>query len=191
MTNTEPKKEKVLLFFNRSSLTTDGVREALTAFLRTPSWIVVRALFGVMACVGVVMLVRGIINDMELTGLLSGAVLMIFSVAFYIHRFLMYPAKTAEAIVKKKREQYKSEQLQTEYRFYEGGVTCVMNGEETAEVTFDDVRRVFRTENYWVLSTFRHKMLLLSPEGFEAGDEADFLRLMKQKCPKALPKKER
>lgn len=176
------------LLQNNSSLTADGIKEALTAFLRTPSWILVRVLFAVMASVGIFMLIRGFKNGMEMQSLLSGAVLTVFSLAMYVHRFLMYPAKTADKIVKTKKEQMKAQELHTEYRFFDENIVSLMNGEETAEITYDSIRRIYRTQNYIVLSTFSRKMLLLSPDGFDYGDEADFMILMKLKCPKALPK---
>ncbi len=179
----------VPLLQNNSSLTEDGIKEALTAFLRTPSWILVRLLFAVMAGVGIFMLIRGFNNGMEMQSILSGAVLVVFSLAMYIHRFLMYPVKTAEKIVKKKKEQLKAQELHTEYRFFDENIISLMNGEETAEIIYDSIRRVYRTQNYIILSTFNRKMLLLSPDGFEYGDEQDFLEYMKEKCPKALPKK--
>ena len=177
------------LLQNNSSLTVEGVKEALTAFLRTPSWILVRVLFIVMAGVGVFMLIRGMNNSNDMPTILSGAVVLVLSAAMYIHRFLMYPAKNAEKIVKKKQEQLKSTELITEYRFYDESIVSLMNGEENAEVTYDSIRRVFRTKNYIVLSTFSRKMLLLSPDGFDYDDETDFMNLAELKFPKALPKK--
>ena len=177
------------LLINNSSLTVEGVKEALTAFLRTPSWILVRVLFIVMAGVGIFMLIRGMNIGNDMPTILSGAVVLVFSIAMYVHRFLMYPAKAAEKIVKKKQEQLKAAELITEYRFYDESIVSLMNGEENAEVTYDNIRRLYRSRNYIILSTFSRKMLLLSPSGFDYGDETDFMNLAEVKFPKALPKK--
>ena len=177
------------LLINNSSLTVEGVKEALTAFLRTPSWILVRVLFIVMAGVGIFMLIRGMNIGNDMPTILSGAVVLVFSIAMYVHRFLMYPAKAAEKIVKKKQEQLKASELITEYRFYDESIVSLMNGEENAEVTYDNIRRLYRSRNYIILSTFSRKMLLLSPDGFDHGDEADLMMLAEVKFPKALPKK--
>ena len=177
------------LLINNSNLTVEGVKEALTAFLRTPSWILVRVLFIVMAGVGIFMLIRGMNIGNDMPTILSGAVVLVFSIAMYVHRFLMYPAKAAEKIVKKKQEQLKAAELITEYRFYDESIVSLMNGEENAEVTYDNIRRLYRSRNYIILSTFSRKMLLLSPSGFDYGDETDFMNLAEVKFPKALPKK--
>ena len=177
------------LLINNSGLTVEGVKEALTAFLRTPSWILVRVLFIVMAGVGIFMLIRGMNIGNDMPTILSGAVVLVFSIAMYVHRFLMYPAKAAEKIVKKKQEQLKASELITEYRFYDESIVSLMNGEENAEVTYDNIRRLYRSRNYIILSTFSRKMLLLSPDGFDHGDEADLMMLAEVKFPKALPKK--
>ena len=177
------------LLINNSSLTVEGVKEALTAFLHTPSWILVRVLFIVMAGVGIFMLIRGMNIGNDMPTILSGAVVLVFSIAMYVHRFLMYPAKAAEKIVKKKQEQLKASELITEYRFYDESIVSLMNGEENAEVTYDNIRRLYRSRNYIILSTFSRKMLLLSPSGFDYGDETDFMNLAEVKFPKALPKK--
>lgn len=177
------------LLQNNSSLTVQGTQEAMTAFLRTPSWILISVLFAVMAGAGAFILIRGMNNGMELQSVLSGAVVVVFSIAMYIHRFLIYPSKTAKTIVTKKQAQYQSERIDTEYYFYEDNIISLMNGETTAEITYDNIRRIYRSENYIVMSTFRRKMLLLNPHGFEYGDEKDFFEYMEEKCPKALPKK--
>ena len=185
----EATEETSPLLVNRSSLTEEGIKESLTAFLRTPSWITVRVLFAVMAGVGIFILARGLSNGTEMTSVLSGAVLIVFSVFLYLYRFLIYPSKKAKEIIKKRQEKLKTKDIATEYRFFDENIGCLTNGAETSSVTYDSIRKVYLTQHYIVLSTFLRKMLMLTSGGFENAEDEDFYALMREKCPKALPKK--
>ena len=90
----------------------------------------------------------------------------------------------------KRQETLKTKDIATEYRFFDENIICLTNGEVTSEIAYDDIRKIFRTQHYIVLVTFRRKMLMLTANGFQDDKEEDFTRLMKEKCPMALPKKD-
>lgn len=181
-------EENPPLLANRSSLTEDGMKEALTAFMRTPSWILVRVLFAVMAGVGIFILIRGINLGMDTTNILSGGLVILLSAVMYFHRFVMYPAKKAKDVMKARKQKYKTDEITTEYFFYDDVITSVTQKTDTTDIGYDSIRRVFSTRNHIILSTFSRKMLILSPDGFDSGDQDDFYKLMEIQCPKALPK---
>ena len=186
----ETTEEVKPLLTNRSRLSEEGVRESLTAYLRTPSWMIVRVPLLVMAGVGASILIRGIHPGMEKHIVLSGAVVIGCSVAMYLYRFVMYPSRKAREVIMKRQETLKTKDIATEYRFFDENIICLTNGEVTSEIAYDDIRKIYRTQHYIVLVTFRRKMLMLTPNGFMDDQEEDFTRLMKEKCPMALPKKD-
>ena len=187
----ETKEEITPLFINRSEMNEQGVAEAMKSFMRTPSWILIRALFLVMAGVGVFIVLRGMSQGTEPPQLLMGAAVVLLSIGLYIHRFVIYPASNAKKVMKKKREKYKTDSITLEYRFFDDKLTSLTAETDTSEIPYDGVARIFETNHYIVISTYRRQMLLLSPSGFENGSVNDFRTLMQKKCLRALPKKRR
>lgn len=64
-------------------------------------------------------------------------------------------------------------------------------GTEDAQVPYAEFSRIRQTPGLILLFTDEKKMILLDPERFEKGTEADFWRLMNEKCPRAVPKAKR
>ncbi len=61
-------------------------------------------------------------------------------------------------------------------------------GTEDAQVPYAEFSRIRQTPGLILLFTDEKKMILLDPARFEGGTEADFRRLMEEKCPRALPR---
>lgn len=156
--------------------------------MRTPSWILIRALFLIMAGVGVFMVLRGMSQGTEPPQLLMGAAVVLLSIGLYIHRFVIYPASNAKKVMKKKREKYHTDSITLEYRFFDDKLTSLTAETDTSEIPYDGVARIFETNHYIVISTYHRQMLLLSPSGFENGSEDDSHTLM-QKNVSALCRK--
>ncbi|MBR3077525.1 MAG: YcxB family protein [Oscillospiraceae bacterium] len=64
-------------------------------------------------------------------------------------------------------------------------------GTEDAQVPYAEFSRIRQTPGLILLFTDEKKMILLDPERFEKETEADFWRLMNEKCPRAVPKAKR
>jgi len=60
-------------------------------------------------------------------------------------------------------------------------------GQERAAVPYSVLSRVAEPTGLILLITVQKQMILLDPKRFEGGTEADFWRLMNEKCPNALP----
>ncbi len=187
----ETEEEVAPLFINRSEMTETGVCEAMKGFMRTPSWFLIRALFLVMAGAGIFIVLRGLSQGMEAPQLAMGALVVLLSAGLYVHRFVLYPSSNAKKVMKKKREKYKTDAITLEYRFFEESISGLTAETDASEIPYDGIVRVFETKHYIVISTYRRQMLLLSPGGFEGGDENGFWTFMQNNCSRALPKKRR
>ena len=102
--------------------------------MRTPSWILIRALFLIMAGVGVFMVLRGMSQGTEPPQLLMGAAVVLLSIGLYIHRFVIYPASNAKKVMKKKREKYHTDSITLEYRFFDDKLTSLTAETDTSEI---------------------------------------------------------
>ena len=60
---------------------------------------------------------------------------------------------------------------------------------ETGSLPYENVKSLKRREDLIVLQTLTRRVFTLDPACFENGTEADFWRLMNEKCPNAVPKK--
>lgn len=66
---------------------------------------------------------------------------------------------------------------------------CLRNakGQESAAVPYSVLARVAEPSGQILLLTAQKQMILLDPDRFEGGTEADFWRLMNENCREALP----
>ncbi len=62
---------------------------------------------------------------------------------------------------------------------------------DVQHLSYSNVRRVLSCQNLLLLRSRSRQFLLLDRNGFENGTEADFWKLMSEKCPRAVPKKYR
>ena len=62
---------------------------------------------------------------------------------------------------------------------------------EPGHMAYSNFRRVKRYQDLILITTVIRKSFTLDPNGFQNGTEADFWRLMNEKCPLAVPKAQR
>ena len=68
---------------------------------------------------------------------------------------------------------------------------CRAGMEELVHIPYESMKSVLPTRERIILWTREKQFVVLDPARFENGTEADFWRLMQEKCPEALPKSRR
>lgn len=96
------------------------------------------------------------------------------------------PRRMAKLQAARLRERNSSLEFQS--RFLEEGIVMRSpSGTEEDPIPYTRFARVVDTRRLILLLTDAKQMILLDPTRFEGGTEADFRRLMEEKCPRAVP----
>ena len=169
-----------------------STQKALELFLKTPMWLLLRALYLMLAIAGLWLLIRSLVQRGPVETAILGAAVIAACIGWYVWRFVVFPRRKARALAQRRKELFHSDTAQIEYRFYDDGFTSSAdNGREPMRLEYDDLRQILRGGDLILLCTQRRQLIALEPDGFVGGTEADFWRLMIEKCPRAVPKKRR
>ncbi len=115
---------------------------------------------------------------------LSAASLVFAAALVYLIRFM--PARLAKKQAARLRET--SDGLSYTALFRPDGIGfCGPNGQERVAVPYSVLSRIAEPTGLILLITVQKQLILLDPKRFEDGTEADFWRLMNEKCRDALP----
>lgn len=89
-------------------------------------------------------------------------------------------------------EDYHSDCLETTLEFYPDEIRGSVSGSGyVTHVRYDSLRAVPKTGGLILLWSKAQLFSIVDPARFENGTEADFWRLMNEKCPKAVPRAKR
>jgi hypothetical protein len=106
------------------------------------------------------------------------------------YTILALPGKAAKTQAARIRQA--SGSLQFRFLFREEDVVLVTSdGKENTPLRYGNITRLIQTEKLIVVFAGEKQALVLDRSRFENGTEADFWKLMGEKCPAALPKKRR
>lgn len=90
------------------------------------------------------------------------------------------------------QEAFQADSLERILEFYSGELAGRRDGADSATHTrYEHIRSVKLRPGLILLWTKGRQFYMLDPERFEKGTEADFWRLMNEKCPRAVPKAKR
>ena len=130
------------------------------------------------------LLIRG--DDKYRFSVLLSAVMIVL----LVYTNLALPGKAAKSQAARIREANGGSRFHFAFR-EEGLVLVPPSGEESAPIPCGSFSKLMQTQNLILIFTEEKKMLLLDRARFQHGTEADFWKLMGEKCPAALPKKRR
>lgn len=94
--------------------------------------------------------------------------------------------------VKRTLQRAEVEEYDIDLRFAEDGLIIKSSLlEEPGHMAYSKLRKIKRYPELIFITTLLRKSFTLDPNGFQNGSEADFWRLMNEKCPNAVPKSHR
>ena len=118
----------------------------------------------------------------------GGAALIMLG--FLAYMIFLLPGKSAKAQVEKIRQKKGGVGFRTVFR-PEGIGFVDPSGQETTKVSYHSLDKIVSAKDLIILFTAEKQMILLDSGRFENGAEADFWKLMNEKCPNAVPKDRR
>ncbi|MBQ1678567.1 MAG: hypothetical protein II062_03410 [Oscillospiraceae bacterium] len=119
------------------------------------------------------------------------AVLLICAAA-YVLLALTQPARFAKLQLRRMQENYQADSIEFCTDFYPDELSGRRNGAESAtHMRYANIKSVKLCPGLILLWTKGRQFNMLDPARFENGTEADFWRLMNEKCPKAVPRAKR
>ena len=112
--------------------------------------------------------------------------------AYYLWRLLTLPKRVARRYMDRIRERKQIDSFESMYRFTDTGVltTDEVDADED-HFSYESVKQLVPCKELILFRTKAKQFLILDRTRFENGTEADFWRLMNEKCPNAVPKKYR
>ena len=112
-------------------------------------------------------------------------------VAYGILAFTM-PARFTKLQLRRMEESFQADHLDTTVEFHPEEIVNKREGSDnTTQLRYTAIKTVAVLSGLILLWTQGKQFVLLDPARFENGTEADFWRLMNEKCPNAVPKKYR
>lgn len=112
--------------------------------------------------------------------------------AFALVLCFLLPLLSCRRELRRIEEDYHTDSLETTLEFYPDEIRGSVSG--AAHVThthYDDLKAVAKTGGLILLWSKARLFSIVDPARFENGTEADFWRLMNEKCPKAVPRAKR
>lgn len=140
---------------------------------------------GLMAFFGLLLIV--------LTGDLSPfSGFLLIAAALYLFLGLRQPGKQARRQIQRYEESGSGSSPEVAVWFDSEEISAHRAGmEELTHISYDRMNAIYPDKDHIVLWTEAKQFIVLDCACFEHGTEADFWRLMKEKCPHALPKARR
>jgi hypothetical protein len=105
---------------------------------------------------------------------------------------LRLPARFTKLQLRRMEENFQTDHLDTVTAFRDEELETWQEGKTSfSRIRYDSIETAAALSGLILLWTRSKQFVLLDPAGFEHGTEADFWRLMNEKCPRAVPKKHR
>ena len=114
----------------------------------------------------------------------------LFAIVYTVLAFLLVPRATRLQL-RRMEETYQSDHVDATVVFHPEELASGRDGAEPLSLRYGSLKAVKALPGLIVLLTKTRQFILLDPARFENGAEADFWKLMNEKCPQALPKKYR
>lgn len=117
---------------------------------------------------------------------------LLLAAAGYLFLGLRQPGKQARRQIARYEESGSGSSPEVTVWFGRESLTGRREGmEETVEIPYEGMKSVMPVKGRIILWTEEKQFIVLDPARFEHGTEADFWRLMQEKCGYALPKSRR
>ena len=111
---------------------------------------------------------------------------------FAIYLGLSFPRRTANQVFRRVREQYQADEYERTNSFFPQEILSESSvSSDCIRLPYDNVVRITKWKGYIILHTTAQMLYMLDCARFENGTEADFWKLMNEKCPRAVPRKHR
>lgn len=109
----------------------------------------------------------------------------------YLYLALRQTARLTKFQIQRFEENYQSDYLDTSVEFFPEEYQGRREGADAAgnRTKYAQIKRILESEEVIVIQTPARQFVILDRNRFEGGTEADFWRLMNEKCPSAVPKK--
>ena len=102
---------------------------------------------------------------------------------------LLTPGQYVRTLMKRLQESRQIKEYESKLIFSpEELIVCFDYSQDQIRMPYKELRKVLVTKDLLLLKTKAKQFYLLDPQRFENGTEADFWKLMNQRCPKAVPK---
>ena len=109
-----------------------------------------------------------------------------------IYLGLSFPRRTANQVFRRIKEQYRADEYERTNSFLPQEILSESSvSSDCIHLPYDKVVRITKWKGYIILHTTAQMLYILDCARFENGAEADFWKLMNEKCPGAVPKKYR
>jgi len=109
-----------------------------------------------------------------------------------IYLGLSFPRRTANQVFRRIKEQYRAEEYERTNSFLPQEILSESSvSSDCIHLSYDKVVRITKWKGHIFLHTSAQMLYMLDCARFENGTEADFWRLMNEKCPDAVPRKHR
>ena len=107
-----------------------------------------------------------------------------------IYLGLSFPRRTANLVFRRIKEQYQVEEYERTNSFLPQEILSESSiSSDSIHLPYGNVTRITEWRGYIILRTTAQMLYILDCARFENGTETDFWKLMKEKCPQAVPKK--
>ena len=118
-------------------------------------------------------------------------ILLVAPVAYLILAFTL-PARFTKLQLRRMEETLQADRVDTTVEFHPEEIVNKREGSDnTTQLRYTAIKTVAAFSGLILLWTQGKQFILLDPARFENGTEADFWKLMNEKCPNAVPKKYR
>ena len=109
-----------------------------------------------------------------------------------IYLGLSFPRRTANQVFRRVKEQYRADEYERTNSFLPQEIRSESSvSSDCIHLSYDKVVRITKWKGHIFLHTSAQMLYMLDCARFENGTEADFWRLMNEKCPDAVPRKHR
>lgn len=117
---------------------------------------------------------------------------LLLLVLFCVYRTLRMVSSTVRLELRRVEEQFQVPYFdETSFFCEEEIVTDSTVRSDQRHLSYGSIQRIIRCRETIAILTKARRFSMLDPACFENGTEADFWELMKEKCPKAVPRKYR
>ncbi len=170
---------------NRCAFNEDYLREAMAGYARRPLYAILYLALALIALTLVVLqIILFSLHALQTTLLIESLVIVLLAVFLIWFHYGLQPRYTAKLQIKRHIDTGRPAAYETCAMFLEQeilGSADVSN--DLLHLQYDTIRRVFKTKRLIVLVTKNRLLLMLDPQRFENGTEADFRKLLSEKCP--------
>ena len=133
---------------------------------------------------------RALFQDSMLVAL--GPVILLLCAAYLVWYAFATVPRSVKRTVQRLMETHRVSSYECVFRFTEAEICCESDiGGPSGQIPYSVIRRLVPYQNLILVYTQAKQYLMLERTRFEHGAEADFWKLMNEKCPDAVPRAKR